>query len=109
VPGDAGSKPKAADTAVVAAIAVDEAALADEEEFEMEFDDAEAEPEIEGIPLADDVPAEAARPKAAARNASSNEPTVTVEKNQKSATAAKTPEDDAVADFLLELDLDDDE
>jgi predicted component of type VI protein secretion system len=109
VPGAAGSKPNAADTAVAAAIVVDETALADEEEFEMEFDDAEAVPEIEGIPLADDVPAEPARPKAGAKNASSNEPTVTLEGNKKSATASKTPEDDAVADFLLELDLDDDE
>ena len=45
------SKPKAADTAVLDAIAADD----DEpEEFEMEFDDGDPEPEVEGIPLADE-------------------------------------------------------
>src|SRR5271163_4787441 len=44
------SKPKAADTAVLEAIAADDD---EQEEFEMEFDDGDPEPEVEGIPLAD--------------------------------------------------------
>ena len=53
------SKPKAADTAVLEAIAAEP----EQEEFEMEFDDGDPEPEVEGIPLADDDPAKPAKPK----------------------------------------------
>ena len=83
---------------------------ADDEEFEMEFDDGEPVPEVEGIPLADDLPAEPSRPKAvAAKNVSSNDPTVTLEETKKAAKATPGKEDDAIADFLLELDLDEDD
>jgi pSer/pThr/pTyr-binding forkhead associated (FHA) protein len=115
LPASPDSKPKAGDTAVVEAIVDDSADVADaagggdDEEFEMEFDDGEPVPEIEGIPLADDVPAEPTRPLAASKNTSSSDPTVTFEGAKKSAKSAKRGEDDAVADFLLELDLDDDE
>ena len=111
LPASPESKPKAGDTAVVEAI-VDDSADADvdsDEEFEMEFDDGEPVPEIEGIPLADDVPAEPARPLAASKNTSSSDPTVTFEGAKKTAKSGKGGDDDAVADFLLELDLDDDE
>jgi pSer/pThr/pTyr-binding forkhead associated (FHA) protein len=108
LPASPDSKPKAGDTAVVEAI-VDDSAGADDEEFEMEFDDGEPIPEIEGIPLADDVPAEPSRPLAASKNTSSSEPTVTLEGAKKPTKSGKGIEDDAVAEFLLELDLDDDE
>ena len=50
----------------------------------MEFDDGEPVPEVEGIPLADDLPAEPSRPKAkAAKGASSNDPTVMLEEPEK--------------------------
>jgi len=97
-------KPKAADTAVVEAIADEE-----EEEFEMEFDDGEPEPVVEGIPLADEQPTLPTErkppPKVAAAAASSDAPTA----------AMSTPkpkvgkEDDAIAEFLLDLNLDDEE
>ena len=110
LPASPESKPKAGDTAIVDAVEVDVSDDADEEEFEMEFDDGEAPPEIEGIPLAEDLPVEPARPKAAAKTASSsNDPTVTVDQAKKPAKGTKGSEEDAVADFLLELDLDDDD
>jgi pSer/pThr/pTyr-binding forkhead associated (FHA) protein len=108
LPASPESKPKAGDTAVVEAIP-DDSVDADDEEFEMEFDDGEPVPEIEGIPLADDVPAEPARPLAASKNASSSDPTVTLEGAKKTSKSAKGAEEDAVAEFLLELDLDDDD
>ncbi len=97
-------KPKAGDTAVVEAIA-DES---EEEEFELEFDDETLAPEVEGIPLADDtavVTASATPTKGAAKHA----PTPPPEPTQKAATPADGKEDDAVAQFLLELKLDDEE
>jgi pSer/pThr/pTyr-binding forkhead associated (FHA) protein len=107
LPASPASKPKAGDTAIVDALEVDSSADVDEEEeeFEMEFDDGEAVPEIEGIPLADDLSAEPARPKANA----SNDPTVTLEQAKKPAKSAKGGDDDAVAEFLLDLDLDEDD
>jgi predicted component of type VI protein secretion system len=102
------SKPKAGDTAVLDAVEVDSGG--DEEEFEMEFDDGEPVPEVEGIPLADDLPAEPSRPKAVAtKNVSSNDPTVMLEGSGNAGKAKAGKEDDAVADFLLELDLDEDD
>jgi pSer/pThr/pTyr-binding forkhead associated (FHA) protein len=112
LPASPESKPKAGDTAIVDAIEFDSSADADadEEEFEMEFDDGEAPPEIEGIPLAEELPVEPARPKAASKNtSSSNDPTVTLDQAKKPAKSTKGNEEDAVADFLLELDLDDDD
>jgi predicted component of type VI protein secretion system len=110
LPASPASKPKAGDTAVLEALVVDSVPDDDEEEFEMEFDDGEPVPEVEGIPLADDVPAEPSRPKAkAAKGASSNDPTVMLEQTKKPGKAKAGAEDDAVADFLLDLDLDEDE
>jgi pSer/pThr/pTyr-binding forkhead associated (FHA) protein len=110
LPASPASKPKAGDTAVLDALEFDSPAdaEAEEEEFEMEFDDGEPVPEVEGIPLADDVLPEPTRTKAtAAKNAASNDPTVMLEESKPA--KAKSKEDDAVADFLLELDLDDDD
>jgi pSer/pThr/pTyr-binding forkhead associated (FHA) protein len=86
---------KPGDTAVVEAVAIDA-----EEEFEIEFD--EGEPEglaaIEAIPLAeiDETPASAAPKKTPA---AAETPTAK--------PAANKGEDQAVAEFLLDLDLDD--
>ncbi len=109
LPASPESKPKAGDTAVVEAIVDESPDDDDDEEFEMEFDDGEPIPEIEGIPLADDEISEPARPLAASKNTSSSDPTVTLEGAKKTAKSGKGGDDDAVADFLLELDLDDDE
>jgi pSer/pThr/pTyr-binding forkhead associated (FHA) protein len=107
LPASPASRPKAGDTAVVDAVEIDDGD--DGEEFEMEFDDGEPVPEVEGIPLADDVLAEAAKPIApAASNAVVNESTFAAEGKKKPAKA-RSSDDDAVADFLLELDLDDEE
>jgi len=110
LPASPASKPKAGDTAVLDALEIDSAADDDDEEFEMEFDDGEAVPEVEGIPLAEDVPAESSRPKAGAgKNVTSNDPTVMLEESKKTGKAKGHTDDDAVADFLLDLDLDDED
>jgi pSer/pThr/pTyr-binding forkhead associated (FHA) protein len=99
-------KPKAADTAVVEAIAVEE----EEEEFEMEFDDGEPEPVVEGIPLADEQPTVLTErkppPKVAAAAASADAPTDSALSTPKPKVGK---EDDAIAEFLLDLNLDDEE
>ena len=107
LPASPASKPKAGDTAVLEAVEV--GSNDDEEEFEMEFDDGEPVPEIEGIPLAEDDEAPPpSRPRAAAgKKVTSNDPTVMVSGSKKPAAQGK-PEEEAVADFLLELDLDED-
>ena len=108
LPASPASQPKAGDTAVVDAVEIDDAD--DGEEFEMEFDDGEPVPEVEGIPLAEELPIETGKPKApAASNAAVTETTLAVEGSKKSAKPKAGSDDDAVADFLLELDLDDDE
>jgi pSer/pThr/pTyr-binding forkhead associated (FHA) protein len=108
LPASPASQPKAGDTAVVDAVEVNDAD--DGEEFEMEFDDGEPVPEVEGIPLADDLPIETGKPKASATsNSAATESTLAVEGSKKSVKPKAGGEDDAVADFLLELDLDDDD
>ncbi len=106
-PPSALSKPRAGDTAVVDAIpAVDE----EEEEFEMEFDDGEPVPEIEGIPLADEEPTQVGRQKAPP-SAATNAPTASLPTTEK-ASAPKPKagkEDDAIAEFLLDLNIDEEE
>jgi predicted component of type VI protein secretion system len=92
-------KPKAGDTAVNEALALDE----EEEEFEMEFDDGEAVPEVEGIPLADDEaapPVGAKAPKA---------PTPAPQEAKPAPKSKAGNEEDAISEFLLDLNLDDDE
>jgi predicted component of type VI protein secretion system len=96
------SKPKAADTAVLEAI---KAEPEEQEEFEMEFDDGDAVPEVEGIPLAGEEPEKpvkvTAAPKVAAGAAKAE--------SAAAPTAADAKEDDAIAQFLLDLKLDDGE
>jgi len=101
------SKPKAGDTAVVDAIPAEDD---DEEEFEMEFDDGEPVPEIEGIPLADEEPAQAVKPKAPPSGASSA-PTAALPTAEKASTPKPKAgkEDDAIAEFLLDLNIDEEE
>jgi predicted component of type VI protein secretion system len=99
------SKPKAADTAVVDAIPEDEP-----EEFEMEFDDGDPEPEVEGIPLADEEAAKPPKPKSSpkvAATARTNAPATAEADPAPKKSDAK--EDDAIAQFLLDLKLDDEE
>ena len=108
LPASPASKPKAGDTAVLDAVEVDDAD--DREEFEMEFDDGEPVPEVEGIPLSDDLPMESGKPKAgAASNEAATEHILAVEGSKKPAKPKAGGEDDAVAEFLLELDLDEED
>jgi pSer/pThr/pTyr-binding forkhead associated (FHA) protein len=104
-----GSKPKAADTAVLEAIAAEPEP--EQDEFEMEFDDGDPEPEVEGIPLVDDVvEVKPAKPKPSAKAAAttaSDAPTTL--HASVSATPKEGKEDDAIAQFLLDLKLDDEE
>ena len=110
LPASPAFKPKAGDTAVVDAVEVDGSDLSDDEEFEMEFDDGEPVPEVEGIPLADDAvrrdrPAQGRRQEHLDRT----NPPSRSKRSRNPRKPAKGGEDDAVADFLLELDLDDDD
>jgi predicted component of type VI protein secretion system len=100
------SKPKAADTAVLAAITAEPEA--EQEEFEMEFDDGDPEPEVEGIPLADDDAAKLAKPKPAPKPAAASASATPASGNAPS-NQGDAKEDDAVAQFLLDLKLDDEE
>jgi pSer/pThr/pTyr-binding forkhead associated (FHA) protein len=106
--GPGGAKPKAGDTAVVEAIPVGE----DEEEFEMEFEQEGAEVELDVIPLADDQPStptaksDAKTAKTGAAAAAAGKPVT--------ASAASKPQadehaDEAIAQFLSDLKLDEDE
>jgi predicted component of type VI protein secretion system len=103
-PGPVASIKKAGDTAVVEAIPDD----SDHEEFELEFDDEEPAPEVEGIPLADDdaVLASGGTP---AKGTAKAAPTPPPEPAEKVAKPADGKEDDAIAQFLLDLKLDDEE
>jgi predicted component of type VI protein secretion system len=104
-PGGPAFKPPAGDTAVVDAIPAE---ADDEEEFEMEFDDGELEPIVEGIPLADEEPKVSTNPKPTPEvaTASSQAPAGGTAPAPK---PASSKEDEAIAEFLLDLNLDDDE
>jgi pSer/pThr/pTyr-binding forkhead associated (FHA) protein len=96
---------KPGDTAVVEAVAI-----ADEDEFEIEFDEGQpgAVAEIEAIPLEETVQASAAiHPEEAAAAPAAEKATAkpAAEKATAKPAAAKV-EDDAVAQFLLDLNLD---
>jgi predicted component of type VI protein secretion system len=101
-PASPASKPKAADTAVLDAIPAD-VDQDEEDEFEMEFDDGDPEPEVEGIPLADDDSSKPGKPKVSVKAAPA------AESAKATATASAGHDDDAVAQFLLDLKLDDEE
>jgi predicted component of type VI protein secretion system len=97
------SKPKAADTAILEAITEEP-----EEEFEMEFDDGDPEPEVEGIPLADDDSAKPGKPKSSPKVAAAASDAPTTEQAA-SPKPGEAKEDDAIAQFLLDLKLDEGE
>ena len=86
---------KPGDTAVVEAVAVDA-----DEEFEIEFDEGEPTADIDAIPLADAVEAPAPPPPKPATAAPAAEKAA-------AKPAGKKGEDEAVAQFLLDLNLDD--
>jgi predicted component of type VI protein secretion system len=103
------AKPKAGDTAVVEAIPADD----EEEEFEMEFEQDEPEVELDVIPLADDepvVPAAKSGPKTA-KQGNAAQPAAG-KKSGPEPAAAKAQDDhgdEAIAQFLSDLKLDEDE
>ena len=78
----------------------------EQEEFEMEFDDGDPEPEVEGIPLADEDDAKAGQVQAAPR---SRRPTPAPAPANGRHGPGDAKEDDAIAQFLLDLKLDDEE
>ena len=100
------SKPKAADTAIIEGITVEPDE--DHEEFEMEFDDGDPEPEVEGIPLADAESTKPAKPKPSPKVAAAAA-APTVDQANTAPNPNEPKEDDAIAQFLLDLKLDDEE
>jgi predicted component of type VI protein secretion system len=102
-------KPTAGDTAVVEAIPVSD----EEEEFEMEFEQSEPEVELDVIPLADDdTVTPAAKPAPKAAQAGKAAPPASAKKPSPQ-PAPSQPKDDqgdeAIAQFLSDLKLDEDE
>jgi hypothetical protein len=98
----AGSARKPGDTAIVAAIPAG-AAARDDEEFEVEFE--EAEPDLDMIPLADQDISPPAPNRAAPQPQAAEPPT---EQIAPQPAAKSKAEDEAVAQFLLDLNIDDD-
>ncbi len=105
--GDASApKPKASDTAVVDAIPADD----DQDDFELELSDDQPQSDLDIIPLAEDEPVVPVGNKASSKSksprtsssASTDERTTTPKSSDQS-----PKEDDAVAQFLLDLKLDD--
>lgn len=93
---------KPGDTAVVEAVAI-----GDEDEFEIEFDEGEPEAEFETIPLAEaEGPPPAATP--VAKGDGNRKPVVPPPARMTGPEPAAKPkqEDEAVAQFLLDLDID---
>ncbi len=110
VPAQASAaKPKAGDTAVVEAIPASD----QEEEFEMEFEQAEPEVELDVIPLADDEPAAPAAKTGPKASAAGKATRTAAEKKSGPEPGASQPKDDhgdeAIAQFLSDLKLDEDE
>ncbi len=96
------SSPKPGDTAVVEALPI-----GDEDEFEIEFDEGTAEPEIESIPLAEPEPTPvAANPSPAGDGNRKAVSQPTPAKPAPQPAGKPKEEDDAVAQFLLDLNLD---
>jgi len=103
------SKPKAGDTAVVEAIAVSD----QEEEFEMEFQQDEPEVELDVIPLADDETVQPAVKSGTKASKAGNAARPAAEKKSGPEPAASQSKDEhgdeAIAQFLSDLKLDEDE
>ncbi len=102
-PSAAPASMKASDTAVVTAVSVD----AEPDDFEMELSDDEPQVELDLIPLDGEETVQPAAKKASAKKTLSPE---TVEHESAAGASAKpAKEDDAIAEFLLDLKLDDEE
>ena len=96
------SSSKPGDTAVVEALPI-----GDEDEFEIEFDEGAAEPEIESIPLAEPEPTPvAAKPSPAGDGNRKAVAQPAPTKPAPQPASKPKEEDDAVAQFLLDLNLD---
>jgi pSer/pThr/pTyr-binding forkhead associated (FHA) protein len=101
-------KPKASDTAIVDAIPAGD----DEDDFEVELSDDQSPSDMDIIPLAEDEPVEPAGSKVSAKSLKTSKTTdsaPTEEKTTVTSTDKPEKEDDAVAQFLLDLKLDDEE
>ncbi len=96
------SEGKPGDTAVVEALPMGE-----EDEFEIEFDEEVVEPELDSIPLAEP---DSAPAKPAPKGDGNRKPVVEVAAPKEAPQSAAKPkvEDEAVAQFLLDLNLDED-
>jgi pSer/pThr/pTyr-binding forkhead associated (FHA) protein len=102
-------KPKASDTAIVDAIPVGD----DQDDFEVELSSEDQLPsDMDIIPLAEDEPDPPAGDQASAKSLKTSKTTATApteEKTTVKSTDQPEKEDDAVAQFLLDLKLDDEE
>jgi pSer/pThr/pTyr-binding forkhead associated (FHA) protein len=104
-PGAVGAKPKASDTAVVDAIATGD----DEADFEVELDEDQPVLDMDIIPLAEDTAVQQSGKKGAAKSVKTSVAEPTDEKPTVKSPEKPGKEDDAVAQFLLDLKLDDEE
>jgi predicted component of type VI protein secretion system len=96
-----GTGTKPGDTAVVEALPV-----ADDDEFEIEFDEGGPEPEVDSIPLAEPEPAPAPAKPAATGDGNRKPVETTAPKAAPQPAGKPKVEDEAVAQFLLDLNLD---
>jgi pSer/pThr/pTyr-binding forkhead associated (FHA) protein len=92
---------KASDTAVVDALPVGD----DQDDFEVELSDEQPPSDMDMIPLAEDEPTQPSGKKVSTKSTKASVPAPTDEKP----TVKSEKEDDAVAQFLLDLKLDDEE
>jgi pSer/pThr/pTyr-binding forkhead associated (FHA) protein len=100
--------PKASDTAIVDAIPAGD----DDDDFEVELDEEQPPSDMDIIPLSDDEPVQAAGNQVSAKSLKTSKTTTsapTEEKTTMKSTDKPEKEDDAVAQFLLDLKLDDEE
>jgi pSer/pThr/pTyr-binding forkhead associated (FHA) protein len=103
-PAGPATPPKAGDTAVVDAIAEQEPA-----EFEMEFDDNAAALDLDAIPLADEEDTKVVKAKPSPSIAAAGRNPAPAAPEHSPTTPKDGKEDDAIAQFLLDLKLDDEE
>jgi pSer/pThr/pTyr-binding forkhead associated (FHA) protein len=104
---DSTPKPKASDTAVVDAISA-----GDDDDFEVELSEDQPPSDMEIIPLAEDEPVQPAGNPVSTKSRKTSKTTAstpTEEKTTVKSTDQPEKEDDAVAQFLLDLKLDDEE
>jgi pSer/pThr/pTyr-binding forkhead associated (FHA) protein len=97
--------PKASDTAVVDALPVGD----DQDDFEVELTDDLPPSDMDIIPLAEDEPTQPSGKKVSTKSTKTSVAAPTDEKPAVKSSEKSEKEDDAVAQFLLDLKLDDDE